>query len=279
MHRNSDKLETVTIKKFQNKIYSYYRKNKRDFPWRKSINPYRILISEIMLQQTQVSRVVQKFPAFIKTFPTFKPLASASFQKILKEWQGMGYNRRALYLKQLAEKVVTDFKGKLPRDPELLKKLPGIGPNTAASICAFAFNMPTIFVETNIRSVFIHEFFPKKNNISDKDILPLVEQTLDTENPREWYNALMDYGTMVKETYGNPNLKSKHYVRQSKFKGSDREMRGKILKLLTMHHKLTNKQIIKKLEENPARVTKILTQLNKEKLINYQTTKSHITLY
>lgn len=275
MHRNSDKLETTTIKKFQNKIYSYYKKNKRDFPWRKSLNPYRILVSEIMLQQTQVKRVAEKFPQFIKAFPNFKSLAQASLTEILRAWQGMGYNRRALFLKKIAEIVIRDYKGKLSDNDETLKKLPGIGPNTAASICAFAFNKPTIFIETNIRSVFIHEFFSDKKIISDKDIFPLVEQTMDIRNPREWYSALMDYGTMIKSTHGNPNIKSRHYARQSAFKGSNREIRGSILKLLTNHNTLTKGQIIKKLGDDPARIQKILQQLSDEDMIfNFNSTYS-----
>jgi len=264
-------LSEIQTQKIQD-VFSWYKKNKRDLPWRKTHDPYHILISELMLQQTQVSRVVQKFPAFIKTFPTFKSLADISFKEILKEWQGMGYNRRAFYLKKIAGVITHDYKGRLPHDPELLKKLPGIGPNTAASICAFAFNKPTVFIETNIRSVFIHEFFSKKNNISDKDILPLVEQTLDTKNPRDWYNALMDYGTMIKETYGNPNLKSKHYIKQSKFKDSNREMRGNILRLLTMHHNLRETHIAKKLGQDPVRIQKILKQkYTKIQWVSFQT--------
>ncbi|MFA6427315.1 MAG: A/G-specific adenine glycosylase [Candidatus Magasanikbacteria bacterium] len=228
-----------------------------------------------MLQQTQVKRVAEKFPQFIKAFPNFKSLAQASLTEILRAWQGMGYNRRALFLKKIAEIVIRDYKGKLSDNDETLKKLPGIGPNTAASICAFAFNKPTIFIETNIRSVFIHEFFSDKKIISDKDIFPLVEQTMDIRNPREWYSALMDYGTMIKSTHGNPNIKSRHYARQSAFKGSNREIRGSILKLLTNHNTLTKGQIIKKLGDDPARIQKILQQLSDEDMIfNFNSTYS-----
>ncbi|PLX28187.1 endonuclease III [Candidatus Parcubacteria bacterium] len=261
------KLTPIQRKQFQNKVWKFYKENKRDFPWRKSLSTYRIVLSELMLQQTQVSRVEIKFKEFLKTFPNFTSLANAPFRDVLRVWQGMGYNRRAKYLKSSAEIVVQKYNKRLPRDPEILKTLPGIVPNTAGSICAFAFNKPVVFIETNIRSVFIHEFFKNKNNIDDAQLLPLIEQTLDTKNPREWYSALMDYGTWIKQQTTNPNRKSKHHTKQSTFKGSDREIRGKILKSLTQQNNLTQNYIIKKLDENPERVGTILSQLEKEDLI------------
>ncbi|MEK7079017.1 MAG: A/G-specific adenine glycosylase, partial [Patescibacteria group bacterium] len=132
---------------------------RRDFPWRNTTDPYHILVSEVMLQQTQVARVMVKFPIFIDQFSNFKELATASTKDILQVWQGMGYNRRALYLKKIAEIVITQYKGKLPDDPAILDTFPGIGEATAASIVAFAFNKPLVFIETNIRRVFIHLFF------------------------------------------------------------------------------------------------------------------------
>jgi len=221
-----------------------------------------------MLQQTQVSRVEKKFKEFINIFPHFKSLAKAPLKDVLTTWRGMGYNRRAKYLKTTAEIITQKYNGRLPQKPDILRTLPGIGPNTANSICAFAFNIPVVFIETNIRSVFIHEFFSTQKDVLDKDILALVAETLDKQNPREWYSALMDYGTMIKETYGNPNKKSKHYTKQSKFKGSDREIRGKIIKLLTKYNTLTKNQIIKKLGEDPDRITHILHLLIHEKLVD-----------
>jgi len=260
-------LSAEIIKNFQNKIYCYYKQNKRDFPWRKSISPYRVLVSEIMLQQTQVSRVAEKFVEFIKAFPNFKSLSKAPLKEVLRVWQGMGYNRRALYLKRIAEIIVNDYKEKLPVQPELLEQLPGIGPNTAASICAYAYNAPTIFIETNIRTIFIHEFFHHKKIVSDKDVLPLVGQTLDAKKPREWFNALMDYGTMLKAEHPNPNRKSKHYIKQSTFKGSEREIRGKIIKLLTQCKHAEIRQIAKHTDQKSETLYKILNFLVEEKLI------------
>lgn len=186
-----------------------------------------------MLQQTQVSRVEKKYPEFLRAFPTVKKLANAPTSEVLKVWQGMGYNRRALALKRAAEGIVVEHKGKIPSDPELLEALPGIGHYTARAVCAFAFNAPYVFIETNIRRVYIHHFFPRSKNVPDKKLLPLIEETLDRKNPREWYTALMDYGSTLPKTTLNPNRQSKHYIKQKPFRGSNREVRGKILKLLT----------------------------------------------
>lgn len=207
---------------FIKEIYAYYKTHRRSFPWRECISPYRVLVSEIMLQQTQAPRVVAKYNEFIKKFPSLKKLNEASTKDVLSAWQGLGYNRRALYLKSIT---------KIPKTYEELVELPGIGPNTAGSILAFAYNIPHPFIETNIRSVYIHFFFKNKEKVDDKEIMELIKETLDQKNPREWYYALMDYGAMLKKT-ANPSLKSKHYKKQSPFKGSHREKRGKVLKIL-----------------------------------------------
>ncbi len=217
---------------FKKEIRRYYRKNGRDFQWRRTTDPYRIVVSEIMLQQTQTARVEPKYRAFVREFPSFKALAKAPVSKVLAAWHGLGYNRRALYLKKLAEIVTGEYQGKLPEAPAELIKLPGIGKNTAGSVLAFAFNKPVPFIETNIRRVFIFFFFPKKKKIQDDKILELVTATLDTKNPREWYYALMDYGAMLTKATENPNRRSGHYAVQSKFEGSRRQTRGLVLKLL-----------------------------------------------
>jgi len=217
---------------FQELIWDYYHKFGRTLPWREITDPYAIFISEVMLQQTQVARVLMQFPLFMTQFPDFATLASAATSDVLTRWQGMGYNRRALWLKRAAEMVMADYGGELPSNAVELIKLPGIGPNTAGSIAGFAFNQPAIFIETNIRRTFIHHFFEDKEGIGDAEILPLIEKTLDWENPREWYWALMDYGANLAKTTPNPNRRSKHYARQSKFEGSRRQLRAELLRQL-----------------------------------------------
>lgn len=218
----------TSIPAFKKIVWNFYAAQGRDLPWRKNITPYRIVVSEIMLQQTQVHRVIPKFKSFIKKFPNFKTLAKAPLADVLTEWKGLGYNRRAVALQTIAT-YVTKRKGLLPRTTEELMKLPSIGPNTAASICAFAYNQPTVFIETNIRTVFIHHFFTDIQSVDDKDIIPFIEKTADQNKSREWYYALMDYGSYLKKDIGNLNTKSVQYRPQSKFKGSNREQRSKIL--------------------------------------------------
>lgn len=258
------------VRAFRKKIYTYYRKHGRDLPWRKTLNPYHILVSEIMLQQTQVERVLEKYYEFIKAFPDFPSLARASLRKLITVWQGMGYNRRALALRSLAQTLMNEHHGKLPSDPEDLIALPGIGRYTAGAVAAFAFNQPVLFIDTNIRRVFIHTFLHDRENIKDEDILPLIQQTIDASDPRTWYNALMDYGAMLKREQINPNRRSAHYQRQSPFENSNRQIRGRILKVLVEESPLTRSQIMKKSGMDPERVKLNLVELSNEGFIRKQ---------
>lgn len=223
-----------------------------------------------MLQQTQVQRVIGKYEQFTKKFPDFSSLARAPLRMVLKEWQGLGYNRRALALKQIAQRVTEEFHGNLPSSVEILTTFPGIGRATASAISTFAFHTPTVFIETNIRRVFIHCFFHDKTHIKDAEILPLVEKTLDSSNPREWYYALMDYGVMLKQKFENPNRKSAHYQKQAPFQGSNRQVRGMILKALTSEAYVSERKIAQKLQINPERLKNNLIQLEKEGFIKKQ---------
>jgi len=255
----------AAIAAFKKQVLAFYEKHGRhDMPWRHTDDPYRILVSEIMLQQTQVGRVTEKYPEFIAAFPDFAALARAPQSKVVAAWQGMGYNRRAIALKKCAEEVVSEYGGRLPRDPTVLATFPGIGPATASSICAFAFNAPVVFIETNIRRVFIHSFFPDEICVDDRAILPLVARALDNNHPREWYWALMDYGNALKKTVPNPNRRSTAYVRQAPFEGSDRRIRGRILTMLVGRSRVFEKQILADLGEEPVRVQRILAALESE---------------
>lgn len=255
----------MNIFEFKQTIWAYYKQTKRNLPWRKTRDPYKILVSEIMLQQTQSHRVEPKYKTFLEKFPTVEVLAKARLQDVLQEWQGLGYNRRALYLKKCAEIIVKEFKGKFPKDLNTLISLPGIGKATAGDILAFAWNIPTVFIETNIRSVFIHFFFADKEHVSDVDILPLVEKTLDIKNPREWYWALFDYGVLLKKTK-NPNRKSTHYAKQTKFIGSMRQKRAAILRLV-LEKPRKQKEIEKVLGYDSEVVVQIVAGLEKDGLL------------
>ncbi len=201
----------------------------RDMPWRQDNMPYYVLVSELMLQQTQVDRVIPKFEAFIAAFPDEQSLARASLADVLKQWQGLGYNRRAKFLHEAVKKIIE--RGGFPNDEIGLIALPGVGKNTAGAILAYAYNQPTIFIETNVRAVYIHHFFADSDQVDDKDIRELLKQTIDHENPRKFYWSLMDYGSWLKKQGVKPG-RSRHYVRQSPLKGSVREVRGQIIRAL-----------------------------------------------
>lgn len=222
----------LTPGEFRNRIYLFYRNNRRDLPWRNTHDPYRILVSEMMLQQTQVKRVLEVYPRFIEKFPDFAALNAAPVKDLLRVWQGLGYNRRALALKKTASRIINEWNGILPDDEKILCSLPGIGKATSAAVQAFAFGKPSLLIETNIRRVFIHCYFLDSPLVSDREILPLIKETIDHENPRDWYYALMDYGSYLGKTRENPNRRSRQYKKQSPFEGSTRQVRGRILSYL-----------------------------------------------
>jgi A/G-specific adenine glycosylase len=257
-------LSTLAVKKFQRQILGYYRANGRKMPWRETDDPYRIFISEIMLQQTQVSRVEEKYRQFISAFPDFESLDKAPLSRIFAAWQGLGYNRRALNFKKAAHVVMTRHSGALPKTEDALRDLPGIGNATAGSIMAFAFDLPVVFIETNIRTVFIHFFFKKKENVSDREILPVVEKTLYKKSPRIWYWALMDYGSMLKKSGNDQNCRSVHYVKQSRFQGSRRQLRGLILKTLLSKGFVRAEVLAELSGQEKEKVDTILFEMKKE---------------
>ncbi len=217
-------------------VWKFYREHGRhDLPWRRTIQPYKIVVSEVMLQQTQVSRVLPKYRTFVHQWPTTKALAEARLKEVLTAWQGLGYNSRAKRLWECAQVVTQDYHGRWPRSYEGLQSLPGIGPYTAGAVMAFAYNEAVPILETNIRTVYLHHFFPQQQAVSDQKIAELVKRTLDQTQPREWYWALMDYGSYLKQTHGNNIQQSKHYTKQSRFIGSNRQVRGAIMRTLTRH--------------------------------------------
>lgn len=218
---------------FQELIWQKGRELYRDMPWRQDTRPYYVLVSELMLQQTQVDRVIPKFNAFIAAFPDEKSLAKASLADVLRQWQGLGYNRRAKFLLGSAKKIMDEYGGTFPQTKDELMSLPGVGPNTAGAIAAYSFNQPVVFIETNIRTVYFHHFFEDGEKVTDAELTQLLNETLDIEHPRQFYQALMDYGSSLKRQGLGRLNQSKHYKKQSALKGSVREVRGQIIKLLS----------------------------------------------
>lgn len=256
------------LREFQMLVYDYYRENKRSFPWRETRDPYAILVSEVMLQQTQTYRVEPKYKAFLNRFPAVHDLAASSLHDVLLYWQGLGYNRRALMLKRAAEEIVQLYDGYFPDDAQTLQMLPGVGPYTASAVSTFAFDRPNVFIETNIRTVFLHHFFPDQDQVHDKNLMPFIMATLDGSSPRHWYYALMDYGAHLKKLYGNANKRSRHYTKQSRFEGSDRQIRGEILRRLLKKELVSAALIVQSMDRSPEVVEKVFAELVAEGLIS-----------
>ncbi len=252
------------VSAFRSAVLKHWKEHGRHgLPWRKTTNPYRILVSEIMLQQTQVPRVIEKYKPFLKKFPTVYTLAKAPLKNVLKEWSGLGYNRRAKYLhetaKILAKRGTFDLAA-------LDEPLPGVGAYTKAAVKAFAFNEPAVLIETNIRAAYIHHFFEKRKSVKDKELLSVIKDAARGQDPRIWHWALMDYGSNIKRLHTNPNRRSAHYSMQSPFEGSLREVRGAILKLLT-EGSFGDLAISKRLEFDGKRVRHALFALANDGLI------------
>ncbi len=259
-----------TIAEFREAVYQHYPRSRREMPWRETVDPYRILVSEIMLQQTQSSRVVPKYREFLDAFPTVERLAGASLQEVLQRWQGLGYNRRGKHLHDAAREIMDRFDGTVPPSIRALRTLPGVGPYTAGAIMAFAFGAPAVFVETNIRRVFIHLFFPGRESVTDREILPLVGVTLDCEDPRSWYHALMDYGAHLAAVFGNANRRSAHYQRQEPFAGSVREVRGRIIRILTATGRIERSELERRVAPEDTRFPVAIEGLAREGMIQLE---------
>jgi A/G-specific adenine glycosylase len=266
-------MKNILIPEFQITVWQYYQDNGRHtMPWRSpeddgTYDPYKIMLSEIMLQQTQVARVTIKYQEFLQLFPTMESLAQAPLAEVLSAWSGLGYNRRAKFVWQAAQMVVQDFESQFPVQTSQMVRLPGIGPNTAGAIAAYAFNQPVVFVETNIRTVFIHHFFQDTSAVPDSAIMELAAAALDTKNPRAWYWALMDYGSYIKQTVGNLSKESNSYTKQSTFEGSLRQIRGQALRILT-NGPLQQKEICQEITD--PRLAEVLEALLREQLIQKQ---------
>lgn len=259
------------ITAFRKTVWDYWKKNGRhELAWRKTKDPYHILVSEVMLQQTQVPRVTEKYKEFLKVFPTVQSLAKAPLNSVLKAWSGLGYNRRGKYLHDAAKIIVSEYSGNIKK--AIQNPLPGVGSYTRSAVRVFAFNEADILIETNIRAAFIHYFFPRKKSVFDKDILLLIEKSAEAQDPRKWNWALMDYGAYIKKSHKNPGRKSAVYVRQSKFEGSLRQARGAILRELYKDQPLLNQLSFEK-----ERMESALAALARDGLITKQKGKWRIS--
>jgi A/G-specific adenine glycosylase len=253
---------------FQRAVLEFYTQNGRPFPWRKTRDPYKILVSEVMLQQTQTSRVEQRYPMFLKQFPTLKALATAPQAEVLRAWQGLGYYRRARNLHRAAIEIHSAYRGRIPRSVDALRALPGIGAYTAAAVAVFAFDQAVPMIETNIRSVYLYTFFPGRNDVADKEILELITKTIVPNRAREWFYALMDLGVELKRAKPGINRASRHHAVQSPFRGSERELAAKVLRcLLARRRAVRLEQLSAQIGAEPQRVTRVVERLIREGML------------
>ncbi len=259
--------EELSVHDFQTIIRDYYSHYGRSFPWRETRDPYHILVSEIMLQQTQTDRVVPRYTAWLELFPDISRLARAPFAEVLAAWVGLGYNRRAKYLHETAQIITDEYTGVFPQDPGMLQTMPGIGHYTANAVTTFAFNRPNIFIETNIRSVFLFFFFPEASGVRDRDILQKIGDTIDPEDPRSWYYGLMDYGADLKKKIPNPNRQGAGYSKQSRFEGSARQARGAVLRYLAAIEKGTVQSIAHHENMDEKRIRDVLPGLVRDGMV------------
>jgi A/G-specific adenine glycosylase len=255
------------LSSFRELVLGHYRRHGRPMPWRETDDPYHVLVSEFMLQQTQTDRVVPRYREFLERFPGVADLARSELADVLAVWSGLGYNRRARYLRDAAREIVTRFDGAVPPAVSDLVTLPGIGPYTAGAVRAFGFGLPAVFVETNIRRVFLQVFLQDQNDVPDREIMRLVGATLDHEDPRQWYYALMDYGAYLARTHGNANRRSAHYRKQAPFEGSVRQVRGSVVRCLTANGPLPVSELEKLCGRGDSRFEVAIEKLASEGMI------------
>lgn len=254
-----------SIHTFQQKVMDWWGKNARDLPWRNNPSPYEVLVSEVMLQQTQVNRVIPKYLEFLREFPTLEALATSETKRLLTVWSGLGYNRRALWLREAAREIVA--RGEFPQEAEDLRELKGIGPYASRSILIFAFNKDLATVDTNIRRVLIASGFADES-MTHKEVQAVADALLWRGKSRDWHNALMDYGSDVL-TADKTGIAPTS--RQSKFRRSSRQVRGVIIRVLTQNNSLSLRQLLSQLdfECNERDIQPILDQMMAEKLIEF----------
>jgi A/G-specific adenine glycosylase len=266
-------IEEDAIRAFQEQILSWYDTFKRDLPWRDNPNPYHVLVSEIMLQQTQVDRVIPKYHAFLERFPSLRALAEATAADVIREWQGLGYNRRALNLKRLAEVVIREHGGDLPSSPEALQQLPGIGKYTAHAVACFAFGAQVPVVDTNIRRI-LSTFAGRE--LSDRETWELAQEMLPPGRASDWNQALMDYGALVLKATPKPTGK-----KPQPFGSTNRFWRGRIVDALRERGRLPVQGLLEALtypDRDEERVRGLVRALHEEGMVTYDASADEVDL-
>lgn len=257
--------DSADLDLFRSSILDFHAHHGRRFAWRETSDPYRILLSEVMLQQTQTSRVEPKYEQFLSLWPDFSSLAKAPLDELLFHWKGLGYNRRALNLRKSAA-LTEQWGWTIPPDEKAISSLPGVGKATTAALLAFAYQMQSIYLETNIRRVLLTCFYPEAEHVKDKELEQLLALLVaGIEDVKSWYYALMDYGVLLKALLPNANTRSAHYTRQSAFENSNRQIRGQLIHLLADTGAKDSREIVSILSRfDEERILSCLADLQKE---------------
>ena len=258
-------------------LREWYAPRRGAYPWRETRDPYAIWVSEVMLQQTQASRVAPAFRSFLRRFPTVRALAAAPRRDVVKGWSGLGYNRRAVRLSEAARAIVRDHGGRIPRDRTELLALPGVGPYTAAAVASMGFGEPVAVVDTNVRRVVARVHLGiDGHEASVRDVGALADAWLDRVDPATWNQAVMDLGREVCRPKPHCQVCPLARVcrfrrsgavadrgprRQGAFEGSSRQVRGAVVNALRSNPSLTSARLAAEVGFAPDRVERAVETL------------------
>jgi A/G-specific adenine glycosylase len=273
----------AAVTRLHAEMLGWYAANARDLPWRRTTNAYAILVSEVMLQQTQVRRVIPRYFSFLERFPDLETLASSALKDVLEEWSGLGYNNRAERLRRCAQAVVSargpggagravsrpeatadpDGRAALPADLRSLQALPGLGPYTARAVLIFAQNADLAAVDANVRRVLTHEL-RLPHDLSVPALQSVADAVLPPGRSRDWHNALMDYGALVLTSRAT-GIAAR--ARQAPFAGSRRWWRSRVVRALLADGPQTAADLGSTLSLDDERLEELLNLLERDGIV------------
>lgn len=262
-------------------LLAWYRPRRRAYPWRRTRDPYVILVSEVMLQQTQAARVAAAFGPFLRRFPTVRALARATRSDVLRAWGGLGYNRRAVALHEAARAIVREHGGCVPADPAALRRLPGVGPYTAAAVASLGFGVPVAAVDTNVRRI-VARVHAGTDRPAPGTVRAIAEAWVEASDPGAWNQALMDLGREVCRPRPRcevcplaPTCRFRasgaaprpRRPRSGPFEGSNRQLRGAVVRVLRHRPALTLGVLARELGRDGARVRAVVAELVRDGIV------------
>jgi len=263
-------------------VLAWFEPRRRAYPWRRTRDPYRVLVAEVMLQQTQAARVEPAFARFLRAFPSLRALARAPLREVLVAWDGLGYNRRAVALAEAARRIAREHGGRVPRDPTALRSLPGVGPYTAAAVASIAFGLPAATVDTNVRRI-VSRVTAGAEDLGAGRVRELAQAWLDPRDPGAWNQALMDLGrelcrprprcepcplrTGCRYAAGHRSVVAPRRKDAEPFAGSMRQLRGAVVRALRRLPSATVDELTRTVGADGERVAEAVRRLSAEGLL------------